>query len=383
MQYIIAIAIAVMLYLFQSRYYRKHWSDGLTVDIAYNRTAAHIGDTVELIEQISNRKRLPLPVLYVKFKTSRSFRFETEENAAVSDYYYRNDVFSILGCQQVTRKLSFRPAVRGYFIIDSASLVANDLFITKSYACIRDNYASLYVYPKLLRSRDTLSLTNSIIGEILSRDLYEDPFSFRGIRDYTGADNMRQINWKATAKNQRLMVNTFFDTRNTQVVILLNLDTHTMQRMDTLKEYIISVAATLANQLIIRGFSVRLAANVPDSVTGSLPVTESGAGNGHLHTLFQCLARLDVTKELTDICTLFDQGSLFDETDKSAFYLLLSNYRKPDLVEKCAQKQALGYSLYFLCPEFPAHCRYEDFSLNESSAMLSNVHFWEVTQDET
>lgn len=397
MQYIIAIAIAVFLYLFQSAYYRKHWKDGLTVDIAYNKSYAHIGDTIELTEQITNHKRLPLPILYVKFKTSRTFIYNAEENAAISDYYYRNDAFSILGNQQVTRKLTFRTGQRGYFTIDSVNLVVNDLFMRKTYADICDNHAGLYVYPRLLRNRQELLFANSIIGDILAKDLYEDPLSFRGIKDYTSQDSMRYINWKATAKSSNLKVNTFFDTQNTRIVILLNLDTHTMQRMDTLREYMVSVAATLANNMIARGFSIQLIANAPDTLTGEPLMVKMGAGNEHLQTLFQGLARLDFSKELTDITTFFhEKYSLFVEKNKDISYLVLSNYRKEDLITRCTEKQEQGYSLHFICPEFPSRCSIDEFYVNQSSpAMkenglvsyknykkLSNIHFWEVTSDE-
>ena len=52
-----------------------------------------------------------------------------------------------------------------------------------------------------------------------SRHLYEDPFTFRGIREYTTSDPMKTINWKASARTGGLMVNTF-DSVMTQKVML-------------------------------------------------------------------------------------------------------------------------------------------------------------------
>ena len=131
MQYIIAIALAIFLYYIQDSYYKRHWNDQLTVTITYNQTYAHIGDTLELTEIIRNQKQLPLSLLYVKFRTSRSFIFEQSSSAAISDYYYRNDAFSILGNQQITRKLPFQVTKRGYYTINSVHLVAKDLFLIK------------------------------------------------------------------------------------------------------------------------------------------------------------------------------------------------------------------------------------------------------------
>lgn len=395
MQYLIAIAIAVFLYLFQSRYYRNHWSDGLTVDISYSRSHVHIGDTVELTEQITNQKKLPLPVLYVKFKTSRTFLYDTEENAAISDYYYRNDAFSVLGNQCITRKLKFCPSKRGYFTLDSVNLVVNDMFMQKTYASIRDNYAVLYVYPRLLKNRQALLLTNSVIGDILTKNLYEDPLSFRGIRDYSGQDSIRTINWKATAKSTSLKVNTYYDSQNTSITLLLNLDTHTMQRMDILREYVICVAATLINSMIAKGFSIRLAANASDILTGKPLLTESGAGNEHLQVLLQGLARLDLSKEFTDISVFFEGAeSVFEDKDKNTSYLLISNNRRESLISRCLEKQQQGYHLHFICPEFSSHCSEAEFYVNQScfsdksrhinkkNTVLLNTHFWEVSPDE-
>lgn len=395
MQYLIAIAIAIFLYLIQSRYYRKHWQDNLTVNISYDKTYVHIGDTVELTEQITNRKKLPLPVLYVKFKTSRTFLYETEDNASISDYYYRNDAFSVLGNQQITRTLTFRAGQRGYFTLDSVNLVVNDLFMRKTYADIRDNHSVLYVYPKLLKDRNALLFTNSIIGELLTRDFYEDPLSFRGIRDYTNHDSMRHINWKATAKSCSLKVNTFFDSQNTNIILLLNLDTHTMQRMDILREYMICVAATLINSMIAKGFSIQLAANAPDILTKKPLMVDMGAGEEHLQVLLQGLARLELVKDFTDISAFFNgEASVFEKKEKNISYLVLSNYRKENLLTQCIQKQEEGYFLHFICPEFPSHCSIDEFYVNQTSlpeqnshitkrrARLLNVHFWEVTSDE-
>lgn len=384
MQYLIALAIAIILYLFQTTYYKKHWKDGLTIDIAYNKSYAHIGDTVELTEQVQNHKRLPLPVLYIKFKTSKSFLYDTKENASISDYYYRNDAFSISGNQQVTRKFTFQVSRRGYFSIDSINLVANDLFMTKTYAYIQKNHAVLYVYPQLLTTRRELLLTNSIIGDILTKNLYEDPLSFRGIRNYTTQDTMRYINWKATAKTGALQVNTYFDTQHTNIVLLVNLDTHTMQRTDTMKEYVIRVAATLINNMASRGFSIKLAVNAPDILAKEPIIIEEGAGREHLHTLFQALSRLDIAAELIDISTFFDEkSSVFQEKDAHTTYIILSNYRKHDLLFQCLEKQQQGYSLSFICPDYSSCYSIKDFYVKHSDqSRLSDVYFWEVKNDE-
>lgn len=372
MQFILAIAIAIFIYWLQSSYFRKHWKDDLQVHISFDKAYCRVGDTITLTEVVENHKFLPLPVLYVKFKTSRTFRYDNDENATISDYYYRNDVFSVLGNQQVIRNLSFRATKRGYFIIDSINLVVNDLFLKNTFADIYGNHAALYVYPVLLKDRYSLTMANSIIGDLTRKDLYEDPLSFRGIRDYASGDSMRHINWKTSAKQQQFMVNTYYDTLNADICILLNLDTNTIQRSNNLKEYLISVAATIANQMIIKGFSVQIYTNSIDSITQKPFHSHVGNGTEQLHHLLQMLSRIDLSKEITEFKSFFEgEDCIFHKNNTNTTYLVLSNYRREDLLTSITDKTASGYRIHFICPEYAALCQNQD-----------NILFWNITSEE-
>ena len=48
---------------------------------------------MELTEVITNRKKLPLPVLEVGFHTRKELVFRDTENTNVSDYVYKRDIF--------------------------------------------------------------------------------------------------------------------------------------------------------------------------------------------------------------------------------------------------------------------------------------------------
>lgn len=368
MHYILAIIVAVTLYSLQRIYYEKHWHNNLTAKVTYDKSRATIGETITLTETVTNQKMLPIPILYVKFSTSRTFLFEDLNNAAVSDHYHRNDIFSIMGNQQITRSLQFRTTKRGYYSTEHINLVANDLFMSSSYATKLDNFASLYVYPALLKDRFSQTLTSSIIGNLTKKDLYEDPLSFRGIRDYTTTDRMRSVNWKASAKNQQLMVNTYFDVQNTEVVLLMNLDTNTIQRDDRLQEYIISLATTLLHAFNANGIATRLAINIPDPFTNKVITTDLGIGTEHLQSMLQILSRLNLKAELTPFENFFiGEHSLFDRIEANTSYLILSNYRKEQLLSLYQEKRSKGFHVHFVCPEHINLC-----------TPIPNVQYWEV-----
>ena len=57
---------------------------------------------------------------------------------------------------------------------------------------------------------------------LLNKFIFEDPFEFKGIRNYTTSDPMKKINWSASAKTGELMVNNYYDTTSRHVTIFLD-----------------------------------------------------------------------------------------------------------------------------------------------------------------
>ena len=112
------------LYLLQLLLYRKFWSKGLTVEIRFAQEEAVAGQEAVLTEVITNRKWLPIPILHIKFQINRNLRFLSMNNAQVSDLIYKNDMFSLLFYQRITRTLPFRCERRGYYTIRQADAVS-------------------------------------------------------------------------------------------------------------------------------------------------------------------------------------------------------------------------------------------------------------------
>ena len=75
MTIIILGAVALALYFLQIRIFRLYWDRNLTASIMFENNTMQEGDKGWLREVIENRKRLPLPMLKVKFRCSRELRF--------------------------------------------------------------------------------------------------------------------------------------------------------------------------------------------------------------------------------------------------------------------------------------------------------------------
>ena len=61
--FILLLAALLLLLLGWNIYYRRHWYRQVDVTLDFDRTSVYAGEQVELTEVITNRKKLPLPVL--------------------------------------------------------------------------------------------------------------------------------------------------------------------------------------------------------------------------------------------------------------------------------------------------------------------------------
>ena len=129
--FILLLAILLLLLLAWNTYYRRHWYRQVDVTLDFDRTSVYAGEQVELTEVITNRKKLPLPVLEVGFHTRKELVFQDTENTNVSDYIYKRDIFAVLGRQRITRKIPILCQKRGYYKVEEADITAFSLLYRK------------------------------------------------------------------------------------------------------------------------------------------------------------------------------------------------------------------------------------------------------------
>ena len=94
---IIAVIVAFAVLYAQQKYFKTHWNRGLEVQLRFQKKGVSAGEKCYLEETVVNEKRMPLSSLQVKFTASNTFLFEQEGNAAVTDQYYRTDLFAVGG----------------------------------------------------------------------------------------------------------------------------------------------------------------------------------------------------------------------------------------------------------------------------------------------
>lgn len=303
--------IAFLLYFLQNKLYARLWNRNLSVSVVFSQKTIFEGEQGELKEIIENRKHLPLSMLKVKFQTSRYLLFEDAKGSRTTDRFYRNDIFHIGGGERITRYLKFTGGRRGFYTIDSVDLVASDLFLTSQFVDNIGQKEEIYVYPRPFDSREFRLSLQQLNGEVLARrHLLTDPFEYRGIREYQPYDDLKSINWKATAKTGELKVNQQGYTALQSIRIFFNIQDDNIMKKTECVEASLQITAGLCAYFLEEGLQIACYGNGRDILSGAPVSVSARAGTGQLETVLRALARVDTQKPVFDFAEQFEEQLL-------------------------------------------------------------------------
>lgn len=363
---IIGIGLAAFaLFAIQFLIYEKFWNKNLKVTAFFKQAGITEGETGEIVEIIENAKWLPLPMLKVKFQTSRNLCFLDNRGSNATDQYYRNDIFHVGGREKITRTLKFTGTKRGYYQIKNIDMVASDLFLIGENVSHQTTGCFIYVYPKQFLCEEFRLSLQKLNGEIqVKRHLLEDVFSYRGIREYQPYDDMRSVNWKATARTGGLMVNQRGYSAMQTIRIFLNLEDTGIWKKDDEVESSMQIAMGLAAFFLQQGIKVSCYANGKDIFTDAYMEIEGGAGISQLDTIGKAFARIDTQKGTWSFCELFQERILAEADGSFTFFISPNGYDDfTTLLELC------GYKGMEYCWYYPV-ANSDDYEINRKAKKL-------------
>lgn len=218
------------------------------------RQRAFLGETVEIKLTLVNNSRLSIP--WIQFSESVPPELRLESSV--------QQVVSLRGRQSRSFSYHVKGLQRGYYRIGPLRLTNGDLFglATPRIGTLRPDY--LTIYPRIIPLAQ-LGLTSRLpFGTIASRQrLFEDPARPMGVREFRSGDSLRQMNWKASAHTQKLLVRTFEPAISLETLLLLDLHNSSYERRDRHYsiEWAIVTAASLATHLINQRQAVGLSSN--------------------------------------------------------------------------------------------------------------------------
>lgn len=355
---IVLLSLAGGFFLLR-RLYEQFWDKGLSCRLSFNEEYGVEDEESSLTEVVVNDKLLPMPAVEIDFHMDRRLLFSAQENSSVSDQTYRRDVFALGLRQKITRTLAFRCAGRGYFRIDRAGLTGWDLFLTRKYLSAAPQNTVFYVFPRPVPTEEIVIPYSRIMGSLLSRKkVYDDPFEFAGIREYSRGDPMKYVNWKATARTGQLLTNIHESTLSQRVTILLDMARYSALQADQLCEAGLRMACSLAERLLRSGVEVSILSNGQDVLTGETWRLDELAGEGSILAMKKKFSCLESREDAPVLWESAGQKELSPGEEPDLLVLISQNQRE-DFLQAFADLVGRGEGLMVL----PYHNEHGEISL--------------------
>lgn len=293
----LVLAIGVLM-LVQNILYRKLSFRQLDYRYYFTKTEVFEGEELELVEEVANRKWLPMPWFKSEITTSRWLEFAGSQSTLAGDSRFVPSFFMMKSYKRIIRRWKVRATKRGEFSIDSVVLVATDLLGNLSLSNpVRKNGQVLTVLPLPCDLAETFITPRYLSGDyVIRRSLIEDPFYIAGVREYTYREAMNRIHWKASAREQKLMVYNNDSTTRQSLSVLLNMQSREVERDEVIDrdgiERAIRVCAAVFEETLGNGMPLRFLTNGQIRESTESYVSEELWGNGHVHSLLLTLAAL-------------------------------------------------------------------------------------------
>ena len=252
----------------------------------------------------------------VRIRVENNYRFpiRVEVIDEIPFVFQRRDVSFeayIPQAEAKTIRYSLRPTHRGVYGFGRVRVfVASPIgLLRRRFTCCEAHDVKVYPSFLMLHQYELLAISNNLtemgIKRIRRVGHHTD---FEQIKDYVAGDDFRTINWKASARRSKLMVNVYQDERSQQIYNVIDKGRVMQQafRGMTLLDYSINASLVLSYVAMYKEDRAGLATFSNDFDT----FVPASRRPGHMQTLLE---------------TLYAQQTEFGETDYSA---LVANLNK-------------------------------------------------------
>lgn len=342
------ILITVIVIGLQGFAYKRWALKKVTYDRYFDKHAVFEGESVHMVENIANRKLLPLLWLRLESMIHAGLKFDRQANLSISSgklFQNHKSLFSLPPYKQIVRRHRVTCTQRGIYKLGSATMTSGDplgaIIVTKKFPLSLE----LVVYPSVVALEQVPLPNHSWLGDItVRRWIVEDPFVTAGTREYRYGDTLNSINWKATARTGALQVHKKDYTADHRLIILLNFEVNEqMWNTVTQPELIelgIRYAATLSGYAIDRGIDTGFACNGCIEGQSNEPVRlPAASGEAHWFGMLETMARLELATSVT-FDTLLEQEVIAGT--RNADLLIISAFVSEKMQRWIGELQALG-----------------------------------------
>ncbi|HWY38564.1 MAG TPA: DUF58 domain-containing protein [Bacteroidia bacterium] len=218
---------------------------------------------------------------------------------------------SLEGGKENFIRYSLRPVERGEYHFGALRV-----FVSSAVKLIERRFsfeqnAMLPVYPSFIQMRkyELLAIHNKLMtGGIKKIRRIGQTTEFDQIKEYVAGDDIRTINWKATARRDKLMVNKYQDEKSQPVYCLLDMGRNMKMPFEqmALLDYAINASLVISN-----------IAHIKSDKPGLISFTNK------IHTHIKAERRNSQMKRILE--ALYNQETNYNESDFSKLYMHVKN----------------------------------------------------------
>ena len=208
------------------------WNRIALEEVVYERRLdlrrVFVGETIAFDVLITNGKPLPLSWLEVTDHLDANLRVVSGD--APSNVYPNGPALrhstSLAWYERVRWSYRVQCLRRGVYHLGPARLEAGDPFGFLRSSARQAEDDDILVYPRVVPLEKLGVPAVRPLGEVKGGiELFRDLARPSGLRDYQAGDPLKMVDWKATARSQKLAVRTFDPSSATTVILVVAVDT--------------------------------------------------------------------------------------------------------------------------------------------------------------
>ncbi|MCQ2427172.1 MAG: DUF58 domain-containing protein [Clostridia bacterium] len=352
--YVLWTAAAVIAFFVLRAFYRRGRDShlgALTVERTFSESGVYAGSELILTETVTNHGFFPLFKVDVEAYLYNDLRLSGFDPPKKDGMQFFSGRFNLLPYMRVRRHYRLTALSRGYYRIESATVPRWD-GTEQLMACP----AELYVYPHPIPLASVMAASGRMQGDgRAARQLFSDPFSFSGVRDYRYGDPMSAVNFKASAKTwmassvdaSPLKVNSRDFCSDRRLAVFMDFSLERDCGIDG-KQYSarieagLSYAAELIREAVYGGFTASFTCNCRQQDGGMQLKFPSAGGEEHMLSIFRAMALL-YPSDGASFQMLLDEAIESGLSDSEIFVIEMCPSERTD--ERLALLSARGNSI--------------------------------------
>jgi len=237
------------------------------------------------------------------------------------------------GGEKVGVEYVLRPTERGEYLFGKLNVYVKSpvRLVSKRYVFSENVVVASYPSFIQLRKYDMMAFSNQLSQYGLKRiRRIGHTMEFEQIKDYTQGDDLRTINWKATSKNNVLMVNQYQDEKSQPVYQVI--DTGRSMQMPFLELSLLDYAinSTLALSNIVLKKQDKAGMFTFSKKVGNYVAADRRAGQ--MHKLLETLYRIDTDFLESDFSRLY--VDIKQSVTQRSLIMLYSNFETMDALRR-------------------------------------------------